>query len=216
MNANKNVKDLMEFDSWLEKHPFVFESELSAIQEVLPETKVLSGIEVGLGTGRYCAAIGIKEGVETTKAMRKEAQKRGILTRNAVAGKLPYDDLKFDFVLMVSSVSLFERLDSAFHEANRVLKNDGALVIGFIDKESTIGQYLKFHKSHNPFYQCANLYSVDRIISELTQAGFQHFTLKQTLFGDLESITSYQPVWNGYGNGSFVVIKAHKKFPKLF
>jgi len=205
---------VLENDSWLDRHPHVFQSELEAIREVLPHGDKLMGIEVGLGTGRFAKALGIKEGIEPSQNMREAAAMKGILTVDAVAEHLPYRDLTFDFLLMVFSICFFKRIDSAFNEASRVLKNNGALIIGFIDKESTIGQYFQ-QKANTDFYEHANLHSVEKILNELTQVGFRHFTLKQTLFGDLDKINSLQPSLNGYGKGSFIVIKALKNFPLL-
>ncbi len=202
----------MEYDLWLEKHSVVFDSELAAIREVLPQAERKSGIEVGLGTGRYASALGIPEGVEATEIMREAALERGIVTRNALAENLPYRDFQFDYILMVYSIWRFNRLDSAFHEANRVLTNNGVLIIGFIDKESMLGKHFEIHKSESKAFNNVTFYTVDRILSELTTAGFQHFTLRQTLFGELDSIISPQTSLQGFGRGSFVVIKARKKF----
>lgn len=202
-----------EYDAWFDQHPFVFQSEIEAVRDMLPEGDKLLGIEVGLGTGRYSQALQIKEGIEPSKNMRALAIKRGIETMDAVAEKLPYSDLKFDFVLMLFCVSYFKRIDSAFSEAFRVLKNDGALIVGFIDKDSLIGRQYEARKPDSDFYKHANFYSVDKIVNELSEAGFRHFTFNQTLFGDLDAIQHFQPAKKGYGEGSFVVIKAHKKFP---
>lgn len=210
-----NDKDLLACNSWIENYPFIFNSELEALREALPKESKLSGLEVGLGTRRYTAAIGIKEEVEAPETVCKTALSYGVVIRTAVAEKLPYHDLRFDFVLMVYPICPFERLDKAFHEANRVLKNNGALIVGFIDKESLIGKYFEAHKSKYEFCTDGNLYTVDRILSELTNAGFHHYTLRQTLFGELDTINSIQPSLHGYGKGSFVVIKAHKEFSKV-
>ncbi len=202
-----------EYDAWFDQYPFVFQSEIEAVREMLPIGEKLLGIEVGLGTGRYSQALQIKEGIEPSENMRVVAIKRGIETMDAVAEKLPYGDLRFDFVLMLFSIAYFNRLDVAFAEAFRVLKNDGALVIGFIDKNSIIGKQYELRKPESTFYRHANFYSVDKIVQELTDAGFRHFSFCQTLFGELDSINEFQPSKEGYGEGSFVVLKALKKFP---
>lgn len=204
-----------EYDAWFDQHPVVFQSEIEAVREMLPEGDRLLGIEVGLGTGRYSQALKIKEGIEPSKNMRALAIKRGIETMEGMAEQLPYSDLKFDFVLMLFCISYFKRLDTAFNEAYRVLKNDGSLIIGFIDKLSSIGKQYEIDKPNSTFYKQANFYSVDKVVNELSEAGFRHFSFRQTLFGDLDSIQSFQPAKEGYGEGSFVVIKAMKKFPQI-
>jgi len=204
---------VQEYEDWFEQHPAVFESEIEAVREMLPEGESLAGVEIGLGTGRYSNALQIKEGIEPAKNMRQLAVKRGIDTMDAVAEKLPYGDLRFDFALMLFCISYFQSLGAAFKEAHRILKHDGSLVVGFIDKESIIGKYYEARKADSVFYKQARFYSVDRVVNELSQAGFRHFAFRQTLFGDLDSIQLEQLSKEGYGEGSFVVIRAFKKFP---
>lgn len=200
-----------EYDEWFEEHPYVFESEVEAIRQMIPAGEQLRGIEVGLGTGQFARALGIKEGIEPSDNMRIMAAARGIEVFDALAENLPYEDMRFDFVLMTCCVSYFNNLHAAFKEALRVLKKNGVLVIGFIDRERPIGQYYELHKPESTFYQQAKFYSVDKIIFELTNAGFKHFDFCQTLFKPLEEIKEFEPSKPGYGEGSFVVVQARKK-----
>lgn len=45
----------------------------------------------------------------------------------------------------------------------------------------------------------------------LKKAGFANLQIIQTLFGELEEINEVQDSRQGYGEGSFVVVKAVKK-----
>ena len=53
-NAEIFDQNVMEYEAWYKRYPFVFESELEAIRmhfrEIPPNS---TGIEVGLGTGRF-------------------------------------------------------------------------------------------------------------------------------------------------------------------
>src|SRR5687767_5053332 len=89
-----------EYEEWFEKYPFVFQSEVEAIRDLLPTGNNISGIEVALGTGRFSKELGIKEGIEPAPNMRALALKRGIEVLPADAENLPYKDMRFDFVLM--------------------------------------------------------------------------------------------------------------------
>jgi ubiquinone/menaquinone biosynthesis C-methylase UbiE len=129
---------------------------------------------------------------------------------NAVAEKLPYRALQFDFVLMNSCVSYFENLSKALKEAYRVLKRTGTLIVGFVDKNSKIGRYYQRKKSESIFYKHATFYSVNKIKKELKKAGFKELQFCQTLFHDLDKIKSTEIPSEGYGRGSFVIIKAIK------
>lgn len=212
MTKNFSVfeENVAEYEEWFERYPFVFQSEIEAVREMLPEGENLSGIEIGVGTGQYSRALQIKEGVEPSKKMRAKAVGRGIETMNARAESLPYKDWRFDFVLMLFCVSYFQDITAAFKEAFRVLKKDGCLVVGFIDKDSIIGKAYEQRKPDSVFYKHAKFYSVAKITDELRQAGFRHFKFSQTLFGELETITTTQIPKKGVGEGSFVIIKAMK------
>ena len=66
----------LRYDSWFERHPFVFQTELEAIRSLLPRDG--QGIEIGVGTGRFALSLSITQGVEPSKAMADMARKRGI------------------------------------------------------------------------------------------------------------------------------------------
>lgn len=199
-----------EYEAWYEKYPWVFKSEIEALREMLPAGEKLTGIEVGVGTGRFSQALGIKEGVDPSVRMRALAIQRGIEIMDGVAESLPYADHRFDFVLMNFCISYFANLHTPFKEASRVLKGDGSLVVGFIDKDSPIGKYYEKHKPDSIFYKHAKFYSVDKVISELHEAGFKHTELGQTLFDALDEIQTVQPMRPGVGEGSYVIIRAMK------
>ena len=199
-----------EYEEWYEKYPFVFQSEVEAIRELLPQGNNLYGIEVALGTGRFAKELGIKAGIEPAAHMRALAVKRGIDVLAGEAEHLPYKNSSYAFVLMAFCISYFENLEKAFKEARRALKEGGSLIVGFIDKNSLIGKYYEERKPHSVFYKDARFYSVKKIVSELKKAGFKNFKYSQTLFHSLDTIKEFEPAHPGYGEGSFVLIKAFK------
>ena len=197
-----------QYEEWFERNKFAFESELQAIKEQLPEKG--TGVEIGVGSGRFAAALGIKIGVEPSKKMREIAIKRGIKVFNGVAENLPFGNSQFDFALMVTTICFLDDIEAAFREAYRILKPNGSLIIGFIDRESPIGKLYQQRKNKSVFYRIATFYTVDEIVSKLKKVGFKEFDFTQTIFRNLDEIESIEPVKKGYGKGSFVVIKAIK------
>lgn len=199
-----------EYEAWYKKYPFVFKSEVMAIDAVLPKGKDIHGIEIGLATGQFSKALRIKEGIEPAENMREVAKKRKIFVLNAIAEKLPYKSMQFDFVLMNFCISYFESLSASFSEAYRVLKRGGCIIVGFIDKNSSIGVYYRKRKHKSLFYRHARFYSIQKVQSELKKAGFIDLQFSQTLFHHLDKIHKVEVPAPGYGKGSFVVIKAVK------
>ncbi|MDA9089438.1 class I SAM-dependent methyltransferase [Maribacter arcticus] len=199
------------YEQWYEDYPQVFESELLALKEQfqkLPEN--LHGIEVGLGTGRFSVPLGIKEGIEPAKEMAALAVKRGISVVDGYAEHLPFGDLKFDFVLFVTVCHL-DNVKYAFAEAYRVLKPKGAILIGFLDKDRSVAKQYIENRHRSTFFTNANFFTVSRTQTLLKDVGFKNLEYNQTLFGDLDEIKEVQMPKEGFGEGSFVVVKATKK-----
>jgi SAM-dependent methyltransferase len=201
-------KHASKYEDWFTKHKFVYQSELEAVRQRLPQNK--QGIEVGVGSGRFAAPLGIKFGVEPSAKMREIAQKRGVEVVGGVAEAIPFSDSVFDFALMVTTICFVDDLEASFKEAHRILKPGGCLIIGFIDRHSPIGQSYERYKENNVFYRAATFYSVAEVISILNKGGFTDLTFSQTIFKNLSDIDRIEPVKSGYGGGSFVVIKAIK------
>jgi SAM-dependent methyltransferase len=197
-----------QYETWFERNRWVYEAELRAVKALIPETG--HGVEIGVGTGRFAAPLGIKIGVEPSTRMKEMAQKRGIQVFNGVAEKLPFNDCELDFILMVTTVCFVDDINKAFQEAYRVLSKGGFLIVGEVDRNSPIGQtYLK-HQNENVFYKEAAFFSVDEVVKAMKQAGLRDFVFRQTIFHTLPEVTENEPVKPGYGQGSFVVIRGKK------
>jgi ubiquinone/menaquinone biosynthesis C-methylase UbiE len=201
-------RNSQKYDEWFDKNKFIYESELQAVKELLPRSK--NGVEVGVGTGSFCSPFAIKLGVDPSKEMGKIAQKRGIKVIEGVAESLPFTDSKFDFVLMVTTICFLDDIEKALKEANSVLKPNGFIIIGFIDAESPLGMFYDEHKNESKFYKQATSYSVKEVIRHMENAQFKDFTLRQTLFQSSEEIKNIEPVKEGYGEGSFIVVRGTK------
>ncbi|MGC8817765.1 MAG: class I SAM-dependent methyltransferase, partial [Candidatus Hadarchaeum sp.] len=91
-----------EFDWWFEEHPQIYQAELSALRRMVPRAGF--GVEIGVGTGRFAVPLGIRIGVEPSRAMARIAKARGIIVVQGVAEQLPFPDHQFDFAVLVTVI----------------------------------------------------------------------------------------------------------------
>ncbi|MEW6657335.1 MAG: class I SAM-dependent methyltransferase [Thermodesulfobacteriota bacterium] len=206
--TNVFEESAQEYDEWFVRHEFAYQSELAAIKAFLP--KKGQGLEIGVGTGRFAAALGIKVGVEPAKAMAVIARERGIEVYEAYAEKLPFEDESFNFILMVTVLCFLPDPFSALREATRVLKPQGRLVIGMIDPDSPLGRSYMENKERSKFYRDARFHPVRHVLRWLEELGYLYPQTCQTIFQDLPAINAPESVKEGYGDGIFVVIAAQK------
>jgi len=193
-----------QYEQWFEDHPFVYESEMAAVAELLPQKGV--GMEIGMGTGRFAKPFGIVHGVEPSYPMRQIAIEKGLKPLNGYAENLPYADNSFDFALMVTTICFVRNPQESIREAYRVLTKRGCLIVGIVDRKSPIGRMYESRKDESVFYREASFFTTDEIVGLMENAGFGSFRFRQTVFRPLNEITAAEPVKEGHGEGSFVVI----------
>jgi SAM-dependent methyltransferase len=196
------------YDDWFERHEAAYQSELRALRSALPEGG--EGLEVGVGTGRFAAPLGVEWGVDPSPEMRKRARERGIAVKDGVAEELPYPDARFDFVLMTTTLCFLEDPGAAFAEVRRVLRPGGAFVVGFVDRDGPLGRRYEERKAESVFYAPAQFHRASEVARLLEAAGFEELTARQTLVSDPETMTDPDPVKDGVGEGGFVVLRGEK------
>ena len=196
-----------EYDEWFTQNRELYIAELNLIKDLIPSNKL--GVEIGVGTGRFAAPLGIKIGIDPSKMMTKVSMKRDIQVYRAVAENLPFKDDSFDFGLMITTICFVDDLSRSLRESYRILKPKGFVIIGFVDKESELGKRYQAKRARSKFYGDATFYSVPEVMNYLKKVGFKITDIKQTIFPSKINM-NMDSVKNGYGEGSFVVIKAVK------
>jgi len=197
-----------KYEAWFDRNQAAYQSELEALRTLLPKTG--KGLEVGVGTGRFAAPLGVRVGVDPSPAMAKVAMERGIEVRFGVGENLPCKDSSFDFILLVTTICFLDDVSAALREAYRVLTAGGYILVGFINRESLLGKAYEKRKQESEFYRDATFLSVDEVVIHLQRAGFRDFVFRQTIFQNPEEMKQPDPVRPGYGEGSFVVVRAKK------
>jgi len=204
-------RHMPRYDGWFERHREVYAAELRAVSYLLPKSG--TGVEIGAGTGRFAAPLGIGFGVDPSMEMMKVARTRGLRMTGGVAEALPLKCEVFDFALMVTTICFVGDVASSLSEAYRVIRPGGRFINGFVDRESRLGRIYEQHKEENVFYRIATFYSVDEVLSELHKSGFRDPAFVQTIFQSLDGVGDDEPLREGYGEGCFVVVGARKPGP---
>jgi ubiquinone/menaquinone biosynthesis C-methylase UbiE len=195
-----------EYDEWFIKNKKIYLAELNAVKGLVPSDKF--SVEIGVGSGRFALPLGIKIGIEPSEKMAEISKNRGIQVYEGVAEQLPFNDETFDFVVLVTTICFVDDLEESFKESYRVLKSDGSIIVGFVDKESELGKRYQLKRMKSKFYKYATFYSAKEILDILRKTNFEKVIIRQTVL--LSQTGRLDSVEDGYGKGSFVIIKAIK------
>ncbi len=169
-------KYYLEYDKWFKKNYSLYQAEVKALKSLVGDAS--NGLEIGIGTGKFALPTGIQIGIEPSKQMRKVALSKGLKVLDAVAEDLPFEDDSFDLATMITTICFVDDLSKSFQEAFRVIKQNGFLIIGYVDKDSQMGIKYQQKKQKSKFYKSATFYSTDEIIKSLKSAGFSEFEVK--------------------------------------
>lgn len=195
------------YEAWFERNPHAYAAEVRAVRRLLPDGDVA---EVGVGTGRFAASLGISRGVEPSAAMADRARARGITVERGVAEDLPWSNASLDGVLLVTTVCFVDDLGQALTEALRVLRPRGAVVIGMVDRASPLGAQVAARQARSPFYAVADLLTASAVLDVMARVGFTELVAVQTLLEPPGAVGPDARPVDGHGEGGFVVLRGQR------
>jgi ubiquinone/menaquinone biosynthesis C-methylase UbiE len=166
--------DAERYDSWFEscEGGAIFEIENTCLRTLLQACKG-RWLEVGVGSGRFAAALGIAQGLDPSSAMLAIATRRGILAVRGVGEDLPYQDATFDGVLMVTTLCFLSDAERTLSECHRVLRPRGSLLVGIVPAESAWGRlYMRKGRERHPLFSEAKFYTCEQVVRICADAGF--------------------------------------------
>ncbi len=193
------------YDTWFERNRSLHQAELAAVRALMPTAPGMS-VEVGVGTGQFAAPLSIGTGIEPSAAMAALARARGIRVCRGVAEGLPFANNSFALVLMVTVICFVDNPLQSLREAYRTLRPGGDLLVGFIDRNSELGQAYQASARTSDFYRDARFVSGRAVARLFRDAGFGEVRFKQTLMPRQAPLS----LRDGFGQGAFVVGRGTK------
>lgn len=158
------------YEAWFEKNPLIYADEVQTLKKLVGDRT--NGLDIGMGSGRFALPLGIDVGVEPSQKMREIAISKGLHPVEGTAENLPFDDEIFDFAIMVTVICFVDDPLKALQEARRVIRKNGFLIIGMIDKDSQLGQTYEAARGESRFYAQATFYSIREVMELAEKAGF--------------------------------------------
>lgn len=197
------------YDAWFDSHDAAYVSELLALRPFVPLTG--RGLEIGVGSGRFAAPLGVQVGIDPSPAMLAHARARGIEAVQGVAEALPFADEAFDHALVVTTLCFVDSPATMLAQVLRVLRPGGTLAIGFIDRDSGLGREYEARRAESVFYRDARFHTASDVQRLLHAAGFAITAWAQTLTRPPGELREIEPVRPGRGACAFVVVAARKE-----
>jgi SAM-dependent methyltransferase len=171
------------YDAWFDspEGSAIFSAEVECVSRLLPPD-LSRWLEVGVGTGRFASALGIKHGLDPSMPMLEKAARLGIATRQATAENLPQPTASLDGILLVVTLCFLTDPEKAMAEFARVLRPGGQLLTGIVPAASAWGRFYqdKAEKGHH-FYSVARFYTCREAKHLATRAGFEFVRGASTL-----------------------------------
>ncbi len=202
------------YDDWFESDEgkIIFQIELDCLRKLI-KVEHENWCEIGVGTGRFAQALGIKFGIDPSMNVLEFARQRGINVIQASSENLPFPNDSFDGLLMVVTLCFLDNPVASFYEAYRVLRKGGVLALGFVPADSEWGQkYIREAKEGHPFYSSAKFYTIDEARKIAEHAGLMCIGGRSCLFASPDNTINYESSIEGLISGAgFVAIKFSKK-----
>jgi SAM-dependent methyltransferase len=202
-----------EYDAWFEDEGrLIFAIEIKAFGVVLfllPKP----WLEVGVGSGRFAQALGIENGIDPSVKLLEMATNRGIKTCLARGEDHFFSKETLGTVFLITTLCFVDSPIAVLHEACRILKPEGKIVLGLVLRESPWGRFYQIKKQEgHRFYKYATFYSYEEVEKLITHSGFIIDEVISTLFQKPGEVTGTEAPRSGFSaNAGFTVIVARKR-----
>ena len=160
------------YDRWFEEHRAEYLAELARIRRLLP-CPDSRAVEIGVGSGRFAAPLGVPLGIEPSLSLGRMARRRGIEVIRGRAESIPLRDGSCSSALMVTVICFLDDPVTAFREIHRILAPGGTFVLGFIEREGEVAQKYLHERGKHRFLSRARFYSSGEVREILRHTGLR-------------------------------------------
>ena len=190
----------------------LFDVDLGALRPLLAGTAG-PRLEVGVGSGRFAAALGLEVGLDPAETPLRLAKARGVRVLRGVGSQLPFADNTFEAVAVIVTLCFVEEPAAVLAEVGRVLRPDGRLVVGLVALDSAWGRsYVEKGRAGHPFYNHARFETLAEHHLMLAVAGFRLVEARSTLFQAPSDEPVAEPVRSDVVAGAgFVALAAQRE-----
>lgn len=164
------VSSADDYDRWFDDHAEVYHAQLRLLGRAVPSAGL--GLEIGVGSGRFAAPLGIRCGIDPSFPLAEMAKRRGVEVAIGTGEHLPYRSGSFDYVLMMTVICFLDDMARVLREGFRILAPSGIIVLGFIERDGEIFRHYRVEPEKGRFLRHARFYSSDEVIQKLHDAGF--------------------------------------------
>jgi len=202
----------LEYDAWFDKEGSrIFFIEVKAFQGILPNLPK-PWLEVGVGSGRFAQALGIKMGIDPSAKLLAMARMRGV-TGFLVKGEDQFfDEETFGTIFLIVTLCFVDSPIAVLSEAQRILKTGGKIVLGLVLRDSPWGRFYSMKKEQgHRFYKHATFYSYQEVTELLEHTCFAVEKVVSTLFQKPNEVEVMEPPREGFfSNAGFAIVVARK------
>jgi SAM-dependent methyltransferase len=161
-----------DYDRWFEEHRAEYCAELARIRRLFPRPDSRA-LEVGVGSGRFAAPLGVPLGIEPSCALGRMARRRGIEVIRGRAESIPLRDGSCSSALMVTVICFLDDPVLAFREIHRILVPGGSLVLAFLERDGEVARRYLHEREKHRFLSRARFYASGEVREFLERTGFR-------------------------------------------
>lgn len=138
------------------------------------------------------------------------AKQRNIRVIQGFGENLPFKNESFHYVLIVFTIELVDDPPRFLKEAARILKKDGTLILGIMDRNSLWGEFYEQKAAQGESYAGFSFLTPEEILEIFKNIDMEFEEAFQTLFQTPPDIKDIEQPKSGFGKGGFVVLTAIK------